>query len=172
VWWDDREPADLDQRYHHELLPSYQSTAELSAQRFQRMKVMAMPEVLATPAVAMCSLAELVNTEMVVLLAVFDPSAGSIVEAPAPFGLSNYVSCYPNEENHCYDCHSCFRVVGSHSYYSLIILIYSLCFGPNNFAFIRLPVKNDLAAWIHGKGSMYYERINDWLLTDVPIQAS
>ena len=94
------------------------------------------------------------------------------MEAPAPFGQSNYVSGYPNDVIRCFGLHDCFRVVGSNSYYSLIILIYSLSCGPNNFAVIRLPVKNDLAAWIHGKGSMYYERINCWLLTDVPIQAS
>jgi hypothetical protein len=136
------------------------------------MKVSAMPEALATPAAVVCSPAALVNTEMVALLVVLDPFAESIVEAPAPFGQSNYVPGYPNEENRCYGCHYCFRVVGSNSYYSLIILIYSLSCGPNNFAVNRLPVKNDLAAWIHGKGSMYYERINCWLLTDVPIQAT
>jgi len=37
------------------------------------MKVLAMPEALATPAVAECLPVELVNTEMVVRLAVFDP---------------------------------------------------------------------------------------------------
>jgi hypothetical protein len=136
------------------------------------MKVLAMPEALATPAAEMSLPAVLVNTEMVILLALFDQRAVSIVEAPAPFGQSNYVSGYPNEETRCYDCHYCLRVVGSNSYYSLIILTYSSSFGPNYFAFIRLPVKNDLAARIHGKGSMYYERINYWLLTDVPIQAS
>ena len=94
------------------------------------------------------------------------------MEALALFDQSNYVSGYPNEEIRCGGCHYCFRVVGSNSYYSLIILIYSLSFGPNYFAFIRLSVKNDLAAGIHGKGSMYFERINCWLLTDVPIQAS
>jgi len=36
------------------------------------MKVLATPEVLATPAGAVCLPAELVNTEMAVLLAVFD----------------------------------------------------------------------------------------------------
>ena len=136
------------------------------------MKVMAMPEALATPAVAVYSPAALVNTEMGILFAVLDPSAESTVEDPAAFDQSNYVSGYPNEEMRCFGCHYCFRVVGSNSYYSLIILIYSLSYGPNNFAVIRLHVKNDLAAWIHGKGSMYYERINHWLLTDVPIQAS
>ena len=92
--------------------------------------------------------------------------------APAPFGQNNYESGYPNEEIHCCDYHYCFWVVGSNSYYALSILIYTLPFGLNNFAFIRLPVKNDLASWIHGKGSMYYERISYRLLTDVPIQAS
>ena len=93
------------------------------------------------------------------------------MEALAPFGQSNYVPCYPNEEIRYYDCHYCFRVVGSNSYYSLIILIYSLSFGPNTFVSIRLPVKNDLASWIHAHGPMYYERISYRLLTEVPIQA-
>jgi len=88
------------------------------------MKVLAMPEALATPAVAVCLPAALVNTEMVALLAVFDSLEESIVEAPAPFGQSNYVSGYPNEEIRCYGYHYCFRVVDSNSYYSLIILIY------------------------------------------------
>jgi hypothetical protein len=110
------------------------------------MTMMAMPEALATPAVAVCSTATLVNTEMVVLLAVSGSYEESTVEAPAPFGQSNYVSGYPNEEIRCYGCRYCFRVVGSNSYYSLIILIYSLSCDPNNFAVIRLHVKNDLAA--------------------------
>ena len=110
-----------------------------------------MPEAMATPAVEVCLPAALANTERVALLVVFDPLEESIVEAPALFGQSNYVSGYPNEEIRWYGCHYCFRVVGSNSYYSLIILIYS---DPNNFAFIRLHVKNDLASWIQSKGSM------------------
>ena len=112
-----------------------------------------MPEAMATPAVEMCLPAALVNTEMVVL-AVFDQLEESIVEAPAPFGQSNYVSGYPNEEIRCYGCLYYLRVVDSNSYYSSSILIYILYSGPNNFAFIRLPVKNDVASWIQCKGSM------------------
>ena len=52
------------------------------------------------------------------------------------------------------------------------ILKYILSFVPNNLAFIRLSVKNELTSLIHGKGSIYYERISRWLLTEVPIQAS
>jgi len=87
-----------------------------------------MPEAMATPAVEVCLPAASVNTEMVTLLAVFDPLEESIVEGPAPFGQSNYVSGYPNEEIRWYGCHYCFRVVGSNSYYSLIILIYIFSF--------------------------------------------
>ncbi|SRR6266581_8353428 len=103
-----------------------------------------MPEAMATPAVEVCLPAALANTERVALLVVFDPLEESIVEAPAPFGQSNYVSGYPNEEIRCYGCLYCFRVVDSNSYYSSIILKYILYSDPNNFAFIRLPVKNDL----------------------------
>ena len=113
-----------------------------------------MPEAMATPAVEVCLPAALANTERVALLVVFDPLEESIVEAPALFGQSNYVSGYPNEEIRWYGCHYCFRVVGSNSYYSLIIPIY-LFFCPNNFAYIRLPVKNDVASWIQGKGSIW-----------------
>ena len=61
------------------------------------MKVLAMPEGLATPAVAVCLPAAVANTEMVTPLAVFDPLEESIVAVPAPFGQSNYVSGYPIE---------------------------------------------------------------------------
>jgi len=87
-----------------------------------------MPEAMATPAVERCLPAASVNTEMVTLLAVFDPLEESIVEGPAPFGQSNYVSGYPNEEIRWYGYHFCFRVVGSNSYYSLVILIYIVSF--------------------------------------------
>ena len=69
----DRAPAGLDQRFLHELLSSYQSTAVLFAERFQRMKGLAMPVVLAMPAVEVCIPAAAANTEVVALLAVFDP---------------------------------------------------------------------------------------------------
>jgi hypothetical protein len=52
------------------------------------------------------------------------------------------------------------------------ILKYILSFVPNNLAFIRLSVKNELTSLIHGKGSIYYERISYWTLTEIPIQAS
>jgi hypothetical protein len=105
-----------------------------------------MPAVLATVPVVVYVSVAMVNTEMVVLLEAFDLREENSVGAPAPSGQSNFVSGYPNEAIHCYDCHYCFRVVGSNSYYSLIILKYIVSFGPNNFAVIRLPVKNDVAS--------------------------
>jgi hypothetical protein len=72
---------------------------------------------LATVVVA-CLPVVLMNTEMAVLLALFHLRVESIAEVLAPSGQSNYVPCYPNEEIRCYDCHYCFRVVGSNSYYS------------------------------------------------------
>ena len=113
-----------------------------------------MPEPQATPAVAACSPAAMANTGMVVLLAMFDPLVVNIAVALAPSGQSNDVSCYPYEEIRCYGRHYCFRVVGSNSYYSYIILIEILYFEPNNCTFIRLPLKNDFAPWIQSKGSM------------------
>jgi len=105
-----------------------------------------MPVALATVAVVVYVPVAMVNTEMVVLLEAFDLRQENIVGAPAPSAQSNFVSGYPNEAIHCYDCHYCFRVVGSNSYYSLIILKYIVSFGPNNFAVIRLPVKNAVAS--------------------------
>ena len=81
-----------------------------------------MPEALATPVVGVCLPAALANTAMVVLLAVFDSLEESIVEAPAPFGQSNDVPGYPNEEIRCFGRHYYFRVVGSNSYYSCFVL--------------------------------------------------
>ena len=86
VWWVDREPADLDQRFHHELLPFYQSTVALSAQHCQRSQVLAMPAALATVAVVVYVAVALVNTEMAVPLAAFDLLAESIVAASVPSG--------------------------------------------------------------------------------------
>ena len=70
---------------------------------------------------------------------------------PAPSGQSNLVSDYPNEAIHQHDYRYDFRVVGSNSYYSLIILIEMLSFGPNYCVIIRLSVKNDEASLIHSK---------------------
>jgi len=104
------------------------------------MKMLAMLEVLATPAVESYPPAALVNTEMVVLFALFDPFEENIVVALTPFGQSNYVLDYPYEQIHWYDYHYDFQVGGSNSYYSLITFIYTVSFGPKNFTFIRLPV--------------------------------
>ena len=101
---------------------------------------------LATVAVVVCVSAALANAVMAVLLAAFDLREVSIGAAPAPSGQSNFVSGYPNVAIHCFDFHYYFRVVGSNSYYSLIILNYIVSFGPNNYVVIRLPVKNDAAS--------------------------
>ena len=105
-----------------------------------------MPAALATVPVGVYVPVALVNTEMAVPLVGIDLREVSIEAAPAPSGQSNFVSGYPNVAIHCYDFHYYFRVVGSNSYYSLIILIYIVSFGPNNYVVIRLPVKNDVAS--------------------------
>jgi hypothetical protein len=105
-----------------------------------------MPAALATVAVEVYVPVELANTELAVPLVVTDLRVVSTEAAPAPSGQSNFVSGYPNVAIRCYDFHCCFRVVGSNSYYSLIILKYIVSFGPNNYVVIRLPVKNDAAS--------------------------
>jgi len=72
---------DFDQRFLHELLSSCQSTGVLFVWRFQRMKVWAMPAVLATPAVEVYIPAAEGSTEMEALLGVVGSQGESIVEA-------------------------------------------------------------------------------------------
>ena len=103
-----------------------------------------MPGALATVAVVVDVPAAMVNTEMAVPIVVFDLPGESIVAAPAPSDLSNYVPHYPNEASHSWDYQYYFRVVGSNSYYSLMILIYVLSLSLGTFAANCLPVKNDI----------------------------
>lgn len=106
-----------------------------------------MPEAPATAVAAVGEVpAALVNTGMVVPIVVIDLRGESIVAAPALSDLSNYVSDYPNEEIHACDYQYYFRVVGSNSYYSLMILIYVLSLSSGTCAVNCLPVKNDIVS--------------------------
>ena len=100
-----------------------------------------MPAALATVPAGVYVLVALVNTEMAAPLVGIDLRVASIEAAPALSDQSNFVSGYPNVAIHCYVFHYYFQVVGSNSYYSLIILIYIVSFGPNNYVVIRLPVR-------------------------------
>jgi hypothetical protein len=114
----DTKLADPHQRFDGEPLPSYRSTVVQFAWHSLRSLALAMTVGQATVLAVVYVQEVLVNTETEAHFETVGPSMENIVREPVQGDQSNYVSGYPKEEIHCYDCHSHFQVAVSNRYYS------------------------------------------------------